>query len=74
MASNGTGLKESEESVKQCSQIGMRVVRKRSSNFVWLFLSFLGLVRPEVVVERPEAVAWDSLKARHYLNRSRSNY
>ncbi len=73
MASNGTGLKETEEFVKQRSQIGMRVVRKRSSNFVWLFLSFLA-VRPEVVAARPEVVAWDSLMARHYLNQSHSNY
>lgn len=73
MASNGTELKESEESVVKQPQIGM-VVRKRSSNFVWLFLSFLA-VRPEVgLAARPEAVAWDSLKARHYLNWSRSNY
>ena len=73
MASNGIGPKENEGSGVKQPQIGM-VVRKRSSNFVWLFLSFLA-VKPEVEAARlPEAVAWDSLKARHYLNRSRSNY
>ena len=60
--------------IKQPQMFGM-VVRKRSSNFVWLFLSFLAVRPPEVEAARPaEAVAWDSLKARHYLNRSRSNY